>query len=202
MATGESGGGAGSGGSSRRRCNGRVEQFALDPAVAPARILPRHPLHQCGDNRVDRRAAGLARVGPLLAHQAAVPAQDRARSDQAIATQGTGQPPDQGGEDSPVGPVQAWCRVRSTKHGDLMTQHQQLDVLGGRGPPQQHDKAEHLQEDQIQQPQRHGGDHAQLLETAGQRHFPVLAPHRLGYSFSARDGRSGRPSTIHSQSAG
>ena len=39
-----------------------------------------------------------------------------------------GQPPDQGGEDRPIRPGQMWSRVGAEEHGDLVTQHQQLDV--------------------------------------------------------------------------
>jgi hypothetical protein len=41
------------------------EQFALDFAVSPAWVLRRHPLHQRGDDVVDRWAAGSVLVGPL-----------------------------------------------------------------------------------------------------------------------------------------
>jgi hypothetical protein len=107
-----------------------LEQLALDPAVAPSRILPRHPLHQRSDDVVDRRASGSVRVGPLLAHQAAVPAQDRARGDQAMATQARRQSPDEGGLHRPVRPVQTWSRIGAAEHGDLVPQHEQLDILG------------------------------------------------------------------------
>ena len=86
------------------------EQLALDPAVSPARVLPRHPHHQRGDDVVDRWATGPVRIGPPSAHELTMPAQDRARGDQAMATQRSGQPPDEGGEDRPVPPVQA-CGV-------------------------------------------------------------------------------------------
>jgi hypothetical protein len=49
---------------------------------------------------------------------------------QAMATQDRGQPPDEGSKHRPVRPVQTWCRVRSAEDGDLMTQHEQLDILG------------------------------------------------------------------------
>ena len=98
-----------------------------------------------------------------------MPAQDRARGDQAVAAQPRRQPPDQGGEDGPVGPVQAWSRVGAAEHGDLMPQHQQLDVLDGRRASQQQDQSQDLLEDQIQQPQRHGGDHARPLVTTNHR---------------------------------
>jgi hypothetical protein len=37
-----------------------------------------------------------------------MPAQDRVRRDQALAAQCSGQPPDEGGEDRWVSPVQVW----------------------------------------------------------------------------------------------
>jgi hypothetical protein len=78
------------------------EQFALDPAVAPAQVLPRHPHHERGEDLVDGRPPGPAWVGPPPAHETAMPAQDRARGNQAVATQARWQPPDEGGEDRPV----------------------------------------------------------------------------------------------------
>src|SRR3954451_1736604 len=64
-----------------------------------------------------------------------------------------------------------------------MPQHKELDVLGGGRAPEEQDESEHLLEDQIQQPQRHGGDHARLLEgpitpVSSVRH--LLEPHRAG----------------------
>lgn len=84
--------------------------------VAPARVLPHHSLDQRGEYAVGRWASGPARVGPVLPYEPAVPTQDGAGSDQAMAPQGLGQPAGEGGEDSPVGPVQAGGRLvrRST----------------------------------------------------------------------------------------
>ena len=73
------------------------------------------------------------------------------------------------GEDGPVRPVQAWSGVGAAQHGDLVPQHEQLDVLGGGRAAQQQDQPEHLLEDQIQQPQRHGGDHARPPKAADHR---------------------------------
>jgi hypothetical protein len=83
------------------------EQLALDPQVPPARVLPCHPHHQGDEHVVDRWPSGPVRVGPSSADEAAMPAQDRVRSDQAMATQWSRQPSDEGGEDHSVGPVQA-----------------------------------------------------------------------------------------------
>ena len=78
-----------------------------------------------------------------------MPAQNRSRGDQAVVAQLRRQPPDQGGEDRPVGPVQAWFWVGAAEHGDLVSQHQQLDVLGGRRSSQQQDQPQNLLEDQV-----------------------------------------------------
>jgi hypothetical protein len=69
-----------------------LEQFPLHSAVSPARVLRRHPYDQRRDDVVDRWASGPIRVGPLLAHESVMPAQDRVRGDQAMATQRSWQP--------------------------------------------------------------------------------------------------------------
>jgi hypothetical protein len=72
------------------------EQLALDPHIAPARVLPRHRRHQRGKDVVDRWPSRPVRLGPRPAHEAAMPTQDGARSDQTMATQAAGKPPDEG----------------------------------------------------------------------------------------------------------
>jgi len=74
----------------------------------------------------------------------------RFRGDQAMATQCAGQPPDQRGEHSPVRPVQARPRVGAMQDGDLMPQHEELNVLNGGRAAHQQDQSEHLPKDQIQ----------------------------------------------------
>jgi len=79
-----------------------LEQFALDPHVSPARVLPRHPHYQGGEDVVDRWASGPVGVGPSSADEATLPAHDRVRGDKAMATQCSGQPCDEGGEHGPA----------------------------------------------------------------------------------------------------
>jgi len=86
-----------------------------------------------------------------------MPAQEGVRGDQAMATQRPGQPSHECGEDGSVRPVHARSSVGSSEDGDLVPQHEELDVLGGGRAAQQQDQAEHLPEDQIQQSQRHTG---------------------------------------------
>jgi len=86
-----------------------------------------------------------------------MPAQDRVRGAQAMATQRWRHTPDEGREDGPVRPVQVRSRVGAAQHRDLVAQNEELDVLGGGRANRQQDQPEHLPEDQIQQPQRHIG---------------------------------------------
>jgi hypothetical protein len=72
-----------------------------------------------------------------------------------MPTQHLRQSPDKCGEHSPIRPVQARLRVDSAQHGDFMTQHQDLDVLGRRRTPEQQQEVQHPQEDQVEQTQRH-----------------------------------------------
>ena len=74
-----------------------------------------------------------------------------------MATQRSGQPPHESGEHGPVRPVHARTWVGAAQHGDLVAQHEELNILGGGCAADQQDQPEHLQEDQVQQPQRHVG---------------------------------------------
>jgi hypothetical protein len=74
-----------------------------------------------------------------------------------VTTQCAGQPPHERGEHGPVRPIQARTRVGATQHGDLVTQHEELDILGGGRADHQQDQSEYVRKDQVQQPQRHVG---------------------------------------------
>ena len=81
--------------------------------------------------------SGPVGVGPPSANEAAMPAQDRVGGDQAMPTQCAGQPLDEGGEHDSVRPVQAWSCVGAAQDGNLVAQHEELDVLrGGRAAQQ------------------------------------------------------------------
>src|SRR4051812_37916670 len=73
--------------------------------------FPRYLHHQGGEHFVDRRPSWPVWIRPPPAHQMAMPTQDGARGDQAMATQSSRQPPDEGGEERPICPVQPWFRV-------------------------------------------------------------------------------------------
>jgi hypothetical protein len=75
-----------------------LEQLALNSLVSPALILPGHALDQHAHTVTDGWTTDAVRVSPLLGHQATMPAQDRARRDQAMLPQHPGQSSDQRGE--------------------------------------------------------------------------------------------------------
>ncbi len=61
-----------------------------------------------------------------------MPPQDGAGRDQAVHPQMPWQEPGQRSEDRTVGPVQPGPGTSAAQHGDLVPQHEQLDVLGRR----------------------------------------------------------------------
>ena len=77
-----------------------------------------------------------------------MPAQDRVRSDQSMATQCTGQPPHERGEHGSVRPIQARSWIGATQDGDLVAQHEELDILAGGRTAHQQNQTKHLPEDQ------------------------------------------------------
>jgi hypothetical protein len=75
--------------------------------------------------------------------------------DQPVNPQPWRQVLDQRGEDRAVGPVQPGPRTRPAQHGDLMQQHEQLRILGCRGPAKQDQPAAETHEDEIEKAYRH-----------------------------------------------
>jgi len=109
-----------------------LEQLALDPLVSPAVVLGGEPLDERGDLGADGRPSCPVGAGPLAGDQAAVPAQDGTWGDQPVRSQLCRQEPDQRGEECAVGPVEPGPRLGAAQDGDLVPQHEQLGVLGGR----------------------------------------------------------------------
>ena len=68
-----------------------TEEFALDPAVAPGGVLPCQAQHQGPDLVINRWAAAPVGIGPVSGDQAAVPGQQRGRSDDSMGPQPAGE---------------------------------------------------------------------------------------------------------------
>jgi hypothetical protein len=85
-----------------------------------------------------------------------VPPQDSAGGDQPVHPQPPRQEPDQRGEDDTISPVQSGPRMGPAQHGDLVPQHEQFGVLGGRRPAEQDQPAAEPDENEIEQAEGHG----------------------------------------------
>jgi hypothetical protein len=84
------------------------------------------------------------------------PTHGSAHGDQPVATDRRRQQPNQRGQDCTISPIQAQLRSGSTQHGNLVAQHQQLDILGCRARAKQQQPTAQPAEDQVQRPQRRG----------------------------------------------
>ena len=130
-------------------------QFAVHPAVSPGRVFPRQPQHQVADLRAGPRPAWPVRVRPPVCDQLAVPGQQRPRRDEPVGTQHGRKQPGQCRQDRPVGPVRLGPGDLTAEHRDLMTEHQDLRVLGRLAAPKQNQPGKNPDRDQVEQAKRH-----------------------------------------------
>jgi len=133
-----------------------LEELALDPLVPPGAVLGGELPGERGDLGADRRPARPVRISPLARDQAAMPPEHGAGCHQAVHPRRSGQEADQRSEHRAVRPVQPWPRLGAAQHGDLVPQHQQLDVLGRRRAAEQDQPAAQPDEDQVEQANEHG----------------------------------------------
>jgi hypothetical protein len=114
-----------------RHLDAEALEFALNALVAPAGVLPGQADDQLLHVLVQRGSAGLVvRVGPGAGDQASVPAQQRLGRDEEARPAGSGQRAAGRSQQRPVGGLQlgSWCLA--AEHGELVAQHQDLQVLG------------------------------------------------------------------------
>jgi hypothetical protein len=71
------------------------------------------------------------RVGPRAGDQQPVPAQQRLWSDEEAGPPGSGEYTADGGQQRPVGKFELGAGGLAAEHGELVAQHQDLQVLGG-----------------------------------------------------------------------
>jgi hypothetical protein len=133
-------------------------KFALDPPVAPGRVLRGQSQYQLAQFGCRATAAGAAasRLAPASPHQVPVPAQHRGGGDDPMHSAGLGQQWGQRREHCPIRPRQSRPSDLASEHGDLMPEHQDLRVLRTCAPGQQSEPGYKLSEDQIEQSYRHG----------------------------------------------
>ena len=71
--------------------------------------------------------------GPAAADEVSVPAQDRGGRDQQSAAAMSGQQTAEGGDRGSVGPADPWPWSVALQRGHVMTQDENLDLLGRVG---------------------------------------------------------------------
>ena len=108
---------------------------------------------------------------------------------QAMAPQRSRQEPDERGEHGSVRPLQAGSGAGAAEYGDLVPQHEELDVLGAGCATHQQEQPEHVLEDQAQQ----SNDAAEIMSGRRDHQSPpvsdmciILEPRRCR---AARRGR-------------
>jgi hypothetical protein len=110
-----------------------------------------------------------------------MPAQ-RVGGDEAMVSALLGQDPDQGCEDGPVWPRGTGPGDLSAQHRNLVSQHQDLGVLGGLPASEQLEPAEELAQDQVEESERHGRTSSLLSGSDAKPHV------KLGTTFPAPTG--------------
>jgi hypothetical protein len=111
-----------------------------------------------------------------------VPAQQRRRRDDPRPPQLAGQQARQRGQQQPVLRLQPCTIDLPAPHRDLVTQHQQLHVLGCLATGPKHDKTEHRPHHRVQDQQQHPNHpanpqkeaHPRLLSPTGRSLVDVL----------------------------
>jgi hypothetical protein len=101
-------------------------------------------------------AAGLSScVCPVTGDEVGVPAQQDSGRHQSQAAQLGGQQPAQRAEVRPVDPGQRWVRVGSAQYGELVSEHQDLDVLGSVRAGEERQPAQRADEHQVGESESH-----------------------------------------------
>src|SRR4051794_32470977 len=115
----------------RRKLDTEPDQLALDPPVAPTRILARKPRHQLPDLHPGRRPAGApVRIPPAACHQLAVPAQQRPRRHKRRSPPRLPrQHPAERRQQRPISLRQLWPSDLPLEHAELVAQQKDLDLL-------------------------------------------------------------------------
>ena len=97
----------------------KPDQFPLDPAVTPPRVLPGQTDNQVTYLCADTRTSRPVRIRPMPTDQATVPGQQRSRGDNPMFPQLTREGTDQRGQHGPV-------RPRQPRPTDLAAQYRDL----------------------------------------------------------------------------
>jgi hypothetical protein len=118
----------------RAGCNPNAEagEFALDPPVAPTRVLPRQPLNQRPHARVRCRSSRRPmRIRPTPRDQRPMPTTNRLGTHKYAAPPVARKHPNQRGQEHPVSRTAACPGHLPPQHRELVTQQKDLDLVLG-----------------------------------------------------------------------
>jgi hypothetical protein len=166
------------------------DEFAVDAAVTPVRVLTSEPNHQITDNdRRPRTTCGWfrrRRVCPMPGDQLPMPAQQRPRSHDPRPHEFSWQHPRQRGQNEAVLRLQPRTSHLPTQHRHLMAKNEQFNIPRRLTTTARHDESDHHPDGGIQNAEQHASDHAQPSK---HRRAEVFEPHRV---------QAGETGTVHS----
>ena len=111
-----------------------TDEFAVDAAVAPGRVLGRHVDDEAPDLGVGGRPTSrLGWLGPVPGDASAVPAQQRVGGDEPSVAARPGERLSDGAEQRPVVIGQRGPARLAAQHDQLVAQDDDLEVLGAAG---------------------------------------------------------------------
>jgi hypothetical protein len=143
----------------RRDPYAEAQQLALDALVAPDGVLLGQPDDQALDVLVQWWPAGLAvRGGPGVGDQPPMPAQQRLGLDEEARPAGSRQDAADRSEQRPVGGLQPGSWGLAAEDGELVAQHQDLEVLGSVTAGEQHEQLDGATQRQVGKSRQHKSD--------------------------------------------
>ncbi len=111
----------------RRQDNANPRQLAVDPAIAPRRVLPGQANHHLDCPCGDARTSGGLRVGPLAPGQLTMPTKQGLGLDEEPMKLRPGDQPAEAGKERSIRWSQSRADPLPTKDGDLVPEHDDLD---------------------------------------------------------------------------
>ena len=162
-----------------------LEQFSLDPSVAPPRILSGQPEDQPLEFQGKRRSARAAappEEGPLAPDQLPVPAQERFRPDGEAPPVRPRQAPTERDEERAVDRVPPRALEVPPQHPVLVSEHEHLDLEGPRRRRSRQESTEQDEQDRAEDRKEHRRSVAPCVPRA---RSSFCAPHPGGMGDSA-----------------
>lgn len=131
-------------------------EFPVDAPIAPRRVLRREPQNQATQFPWNRRPTGRTLcLGPMPPDQLSMPAQQRRRRHESTPPTPSREQPGQRREHRTVRPEGAWPSDLSAQDHDLVSQHENLGVLGRLLAGQQREPAEEPAENEVEESEHH-----------------------------------------------